>query len=1828
MAPATVSTAEQLRSFLRSTPSSVSTPLALQQALQAVQDLAVASNSNAYVPPVSIPDFDQDPFSSLLRPSLQTTSPVASTSNSASTGAALAWLHRALPDEYKANQVLEILQSERDDADIQESLLNVWGFEGIEDMGEAVRRRTEIVHEAAGHKVEPSNATQAPDAPSASSLSAHARDYTPGAQLQFATQEEVQAMKLARKMIKKERGKARAEGDSYDEPDVEEWLRRREEDLARGPGDLVSGKRPAIEEAVEYPNVYLASKTTGLNIGASKMSLPIGTTRLHKEHYEEITIPAPKAVPFRFNESLVPIKDMNPWGKRTFHAYKTLNRLQSIVYPVAYGSNENMLVCAPTGAGKTDVALLTILRCLSSLVSTPLTSMSETPKLPPASQYKIIYVAPLKALAAEITQKFAKRLAWAGVKCRELTGDMKMTKKEIDETGVIVTTPEKWDVVTRKGAGSGEGEVAEKVKLLIIDEVHLLHEDRGAVIESIVARTQRQVESSQSLIRVVGLSATLPNYVDVADFLGVNRYTGLFFFDSSFRPVPLEQHFVGVKGKPGSPASRTNLDNAAFDKVAELVKAGHQCMVFVHARKDTVKTAQMLREKAQAEGILDLLDPSASETNDQWTGFKRDLATSRNREMKDLAASGFGIHHAGMLRSDRNIAERMFENNVTKVLCCTATLAWGVNLPAYAVVIKGTQVYDAGKGAFVDLSILDVLQIFGRAGRPQYEDQGVGYICTTSDKLDHYVSAISQQHPIESKFVAGLVDSLNAEISLGTVTNMDEGVRWLGYSYLFVRMRKNPLVYGMTADEVIEDPLLGSKRHALINNSAKRLVECDMIKFDPDLGTLACTDLGRIASRYYIRNDSIEIFNKLFRPAMSEADILGLIASSVEFAQIQVRENEVEELKTMMESDSCPCQVRGGTDSSAGKVNILLQAYISRTHVEDFALISDMGYVSQNAARIVRALLDIALARRWAPVSVKLLSMSKSIEKRMWSFVHPLSQFGLPADLVFNIEKWADDLPIYDIAAMSDAEFGATIRQNERLGGFATRAARQLPSVEISTSLQPLAHDLLGVRIELRKAFEWAEKHHGTAEAFWVWVEDEQNLSILQLARILVRPHSTVIRISFTIPVTTAPKALFVRAISDRWIGAEEEYIVDLDGLILPPPPPPHLPLLDLPLLSASDSFAQHPQLRDLYGNESSTFDPVQTQAFHSVFHTASNVLLCTPSATSRGTLLEIAIWRTFNANPTATILFLTPRKALARQVALRQRHVFTRTANIPVLTVTRQDDLTDAAAAGPRILVTSPSTLLRKFIGQPDLLGQIDLILAHDLHALDANYELLVSRLRWQYPTTRIVGSSSSLADARAISTWLDVPEHASYSFSPSVRTSALSTAFQSFSTPHSFALLRAMVKPAYDAMRTASGSTLAFVPSRSQCRVTAKDLVTHSASDLEESFVAEGSLETVEAYSRTLSDPDLREALTHGIAVFHEGLRPEEQRIALELFGSGMIRVLIASREACWTLPVRASLVVVMSAQYASLRPTTAEPERVIQDYPMSELLQMQSLAVPASPDASANMLVLCQKDQSDLYSKYLQQGVSLESELPFNSLLPSTVLTDLFAGRVNTKQDILDLVSWSFLARRLEYNPSYYALSHEPSTAATGGRPSLDAQLSRLTDSIVSILESRCCVVVNNRNDFEPSKLGKWFHSKVGGGEAVDEIERLQSIELDDLFRAAVPKRKKKPEVVLPAKQQQQDPDDQGPTPSENLKQEQALSSKKAKKSKEPETPLSSFLQRLPRLVKTDIGDRPDDFEDEDWQTRVLLAAFRAGRIPRDETLETKQVLVLEKIAQSRI
>ena len=196
------------------------------------------------------------------------------------------------------------------------------------------------------------------------------------------------------------------------------------------------------------------------------------------------------------------------------------------------------------------------------------------------------------------------------------------------------------------------------------------------------------------------------------------------------------------------------------------------------------------------------------------------------------------------------------------------------------------QIYDAKRGSFVDVGILDILQIFGRAGRPQFDKSGHGLIITSHDKLAHYLSLLTNQFPIESNFVSQLADNLNAEISLGTVSNVEEAIVWLSYTYLYVRMRKNPQVYGIKYQELREDNTLIAKRRAIINDAAKNLDKARMIRYDESNGIMSSVDLGRTASHFYIKYDTVETFNELMKPIMNGGDILAMLSKAQEFEQL------------------------------------------------------------------------------------------------------------------------------------------------------------------------------------------------------------------------------------------------------------------------------------------------------------------------------------------------------------------------------------------------------------------------------------------------------------------------------------------------------------------------------------------------------------------------------------------------------------------------------------------------------------------------------------------------------------------------------------------------------------------------------------------------------------------------------------------------------------------------------------------------------------------------------------------------------------------------------
>ena len=1459
-----------------------------------------------------------------------------------------------------------------------------------------------------------------------------------------------------------------------------------------------------------YPHVFKSDAAASgnlLSVSGQRFALPVGSERSEKSKYEEFSIPATKVGTQAAHQKLVPIAEMDGLCRGTFTGYKALNRMQSLLYPVAYHTSENMLVCAPTGAGKTDAALLTILNTIAKNVEpSPIDEPDSSDFVVQTNAFKIIYVAPMKALAAEITEKFGKKLAWLGVKVRELTGDMQLTKREIADTQVIVTTPEKWDVVTRKS--TGDTELVQKVQLLIIDEVHLLHDERGAVIESLVARTERQVESTQRLIRIVGLSATLPNYVDVADFLKVNRMTGMFYFDSSFRPVPLEQHFVGVKGKAGTKQSRDNLDQTVFEKVKELLKQDKQVMVFVHSRKETVLAARTLYQQAIEDGCDDLfVDPQDPATIRALS----DLKTTRGKELRDIVPKGFGCHNAGMPRSDRNFIERIFSEGAIRVLCCTATLAWGVNLPAAAVIIKGTQLYSAEAGKFVDLGILDVLQIFGRAGRPQFQDTGVGYICTTQDKLQHYLSAVTAQVPIESRFSARLVDNLNAEIALGTVTTVAEAVTWLGYSYLFVRMKKNPRAYGIDEMEALDDRVLAGRRRHLIIEAARTLHRSQMIIFNERTDELRSKDVGRIASQYYVQQSSIEIFNEMMRPQSSEADVLKIISMSGEFDNIQVRETEAQELRKLEDQRVCDIEHAKSTakDNNAdkngdkekkiienhAKTNLLLQSYISQIRLEDFALVSDCAYVAQNAARICRALFMIALNRGWGYQCEVLLSMCKSIEKRQWSFAHPFHQFDLPMPILKQLDDKVPSSSIESMREMEPAEIGGMVH-NQKMGTTIAKLLDNFPTISVEAEMQPLNRDVLRMKLFLYPEFRWNDRHHGTSEAYWVWVENSETSEIFHHEYFILsrKKMNDNHELNFTIPLSDPiPAQIYVKVISDRWLGAETVHPVSFQHLIRPDTESVYTDLLDLQPLPVT--ALKNPLLEEIYAQRFQFFNPMQTQIFHTLYHTDANVLLGSPTGSGKTIACELAMWWAFRERPGSKVVYIAPMKALVRERVLDWGKRLAPAMGLKLVELTGDNTPDTRTIRDADIIITTPEKWdgISRSWQTRSYVRQVSLVIIDEIHLLGGDrgpiLEIIVSRMNYiasqsESGGIRLMGMSTACANATDLGNWLGVKpgnNQGLFNFRHSVRPVPLEIYIDGFPEQRGFCpLMQSMNRPTFLAIKNHSPTkpVIVFVASRRQTRLTAKDLINFCGmEDNPRRFLNFSSEEDLQLTLTTVKDAALKEALTFGIGLHHAGLVESDRTLSEQLFAANKIQILVATSTLAWGVNLPAHLVVVKGTQFFDAKIESYK------DMDLTDVLQMLGRAGRPQFDTSGIARIFTQDSKKAFYKHFLHTGFPVESTL--HKVLDNHLGAEISAEVIATKQDALDYLTWTFFFRRLHKNPTYYGLEisaeEHRDSPLVARQLAADYMIELVDKSLSDLAESTCCIVHSN-GDVDPSPFGK--------------------------------------------------------------------------------------------------------------------------------------------------
>ncbi|XP_067094233.1 activating signal cointegrator 1 complex subunit 3 [Osmerus mordax] len=1238
---------------------------------------------------------------------------------------------------------------------------------------------------------------------------------------------------------------------------------------------------------------------------------------------------------------------------------------------------------------------------------------------------------------------------------------------------VLVTTPEKWDVVTRKSVG--DVALSHMVRLLILDEVHLLHEDRGPVLESLVARTLRQVESTQSMIRILGLSATLPNYLDVASFLHVNPYIGLFFFDSRFRPVPLGQSFIGIKSN-NKVQQMHDMEEVCYNKVLKQIRAGHQVMVFVHARNATVRTAMGLIEMAKNRGETSFFQ---AEQGPDYGQCEKQIQRSRNKQMREFFPDGFGIHHAGMLRADRSLMESMFTRGYLKVLVCTATLAWGVNLPAHAVIIKGTQIYDAKRGTLVDLGILDVMQIFGRAGRPQFDQYGEGAIITTHDKLSHYLTLLTQQNPIESQFLNSLADNLNAEVALGTVTNVDEGVRWLSYTYLYVRMRANPLVYGINHTAYQMDPGLDMYRKELVVSAGRKLDKARMIRFEERTGYFASTDLGRTASHYYIKYNTIETFNELFNSQRTEADILSIVSKAEEFEQVKVRDEEMEELEQML-CNYCELPAAGGVENGYGKINILLQTYIGRGEVDSFSLISDLSYVAQNAARIVRALFEIALRMRWPAMTYRLLTLCKVIDKRLWGFAHPLRQFPtLPHTVLSRLEE--KKLSMDKLKEMRKDEIGHMLH-HVNIGLKVKQCVHQIPSIIMEATIQPITRTVLRVRLTITPDFKWHDQVHGSVgEPWWLWVEDPVNDHIyhseyflLQKKQVLSEEPQQVV---FTIPIfEPLPSQYYIRGVSDRWLGAEAVCIINFQHLILPERHPPHTELLDLQPLPVT--ALGNRRYESLYNF--THFNPIQTQIFHTLYHTDTNVLLGAPTGSGKTIAAELAMFRVFNEYPSSKVVYIAPLKALVRERIEDWKVRIEAKLGKKVVELTGDVTPDMRAIAQADLIVTTPEKWdgVSRSWQNRSYVQKVAILIIDEIHLLGEDrgpvLEVIVSRTNFISSHTsrrvRVVGLSTALANARDLADWLGIGQVGLFNFRPSVRPVPLEVHIHGFPGQHYCPRMASMNKPVFQAIRSHSPAkpVLIFVSSRRQTRLTALDLIAFLATeDDPKQWLHQDERESDDIIG-TVRDTNLKLTLAFGIGMHHAGLHERDRRTVEELFVNCKIQVLIATSTLAWGVNFPAHLVIVKGTEYFD-----GKTRRYV-DYPITDVLQMMGRAGRPQFDDQGKAVILVHDIKKDFYKKFLYEPFPVESSLL--DVLSDHLNAEIAAGTITSKQDAMDYLTWTYFFRRLVMNPSYYSLddvSHE----------TINKYLSTLVEKSLRDLEcSSCMEIQEDECSIQPLTYGR--------------------------------------------------------------------------------------------------------------------------------------------------
>jgi superfamily II DNA/RNA helicase len=383
-------------------------------------------------------------------------------------------------------------------------------------------------------------------------------------------------------------------------------------------------------------------------------------------------------------------------------ASKYIDQLPYPPYPVQeeallswFGSDQGVLVCAPTGTGKTLIAHAALFEALHT-------------------NTVAYYTTPLIALTE---QKFAEMQAAAvkwGFRAEDV-GLVTGNRRVNPNARVLIVVAE----ILLNRLLHQDGFDFSNVSAVVMDEFHSFADpERGIVWELSLNMLPKHV-------RLLLLSATVGNAVEFQNWLDRCHGRQIELVEGRERKIPLTYRWV-----PDQFLNELVVDLCKGDEAARKTPA----LIFAFNRDECWSVAEQLK------GLSLMTADQQAALNKECDKFEWPHGVGP--KLKQMLRRGVGVHHAGLLPKYRRAVEYLFEKKLLSVALCTETLAAGINLPARSVVLTTLVKGPFGKEKLIDSSTAH--QIFGRAGRPQFDTEG--YVYAYPDEDDVRILRWKQQY--------------------------------------------------------------------------------------------------------------------------------------------------------------------------------------------------------------------------------------------------------------------------------------------------------------------------------------------------------------------------------------------------------------------------------------------------------------------------------------------------------------------------------------------------------------------------------------------------------------------------------------------------------------------------------------------------------------------------------------------------------------------------------------------------------------------------------------------------------------------------------------------------------------------------------------------------------------------------------------------------------------------------------------------------------------------------------------------------------------------------